>query len=338
MSILKVKNLSVEFTVKKNLLGQVKKNLIAVNNVSFDVNEGEIIGIVGESGCGKSTLVRSLIGLTPISQGEVIWQEKHRLHEYKSHRLWLGVREDIQMIFQDPFACLNPRMIVRNIIAEPLLIFQKNLSKQEVDEKVISIMRKVGLNESHMYRYPHEFSGGQCQRIGIARALISKPKLLVCDEPVSALDVSIQAQVVNLLKSLQKEFKLTILFIAHDLSVIKHISDRIFVMYLGSIVEKSPKQIIYKNPQHPYTQALLDAIPIPDPVAASKRQVVILEGDLPSPINPPSGCAFRTRCKYVTDICVKEKPLLEDTGDEVTVACHNLATIRKVSQLNFENK
>lgn len=246
-----------------------------------------------------------MIGLNEITTGEVIWKGEHPLHKYKSHKQWLSVRRDIQMIFQDPFACLNPRMVVRNIIAEPLINFNKNLSKKEVDEKVLKMMKKVGLNESQMYRYPHEFSGGQCQRIGIARALIYEPKLLVCDEPVSALDVSIQAQVVNLLKELQKDFKLTILFVAHDLSIVKHISDRLFVMYLGSLVEVSPKQNIYRNPVHPYTKVLLNAIPIADPQLARQRTIEIEKSELPSPLNPPKGCAFHIRCKIATDICKK---------------------------------
>lgn len=324
MSILEVKNLKVEFPIKKTITGKVLQKVTAVNDVSFDVKEGEIIGIVGESGCGKSSLLRALIGLNDITSGEVIWKGKHPLHKYKSHKQWLSVRRDIQMIFQDPFACLNPRMVVRNIIAEPLINFNKNLSKQEVDEKVLTIMKKVGLNESQMYRYPHEFSGGQCQRIGIARALICEPRLLVCDEPVSALDVSIQAQVVNLLKELQKDFKLTILFVAHDLSIVKHISDRLFVMYLGSLVEVSPKQNIYNNPVHPYTKVLLNAIPIADPKLARQRSIEIEKAELPSPLNPPKGCAFHTRCKIATDICKKEHPNLRLIDDDVYAACHNV--------------
>ena len=324
MNILEVKNLTVEFPIKKTIIGKVTQKVTAVNDVSFDVKEGEIIGIVGESGCGKSSLLRALIGLNHITNGEVIWKGEHPLHNYKSHKQWLSVRRDIQMIFQDPFACLNPKMVVRNIIAEPLINFNKGLSKKEVDEKVLTIMRKVGLNESQMYRYPHEFSGGQCQRIGIARALICEPKLLVCDEPVSALDVSIQAQVVNLLKELQQDFKLTILFVAHDLSIVKHISDRLFVMYLGSLVEVSPKKNIYKNPVHPYTKVLLNAIPIADPKLARQRSIEIEKAELPSPLNPPKGCAFHTRCKIVTDICKKEHPSLRLIEDEVYAACHNV--------------
>jgi oligopeptide transport system ATP-binding protein len=324
MNVLEVKNLTVEFPIKKTITGKVTQKVTAVNDVSFDVKEGEIIGIVGESGCGKSSLLRALIGLNDITNGEVIWKGEHPLHKYKSHKQWLSVRRDIQMIFQDPFACLNPRMVVRNIIAEPLINFNKDLSKKEVDEKVLSIMKKVGLNESQMYRYPHEFSGGQCQRIGIARALICEPKLLVCDEPVSALDVSIQAQVVNLLKELQKDFKLTILFVAHDLSIVKHISDRLFVMYLGSLVEVSPKETIYKNPVHPYTKVLLDAIPIADPKLAKSRRFELEKAELPSPLNPPKGCAFHTRCKIATDICKKEHPSLRAIEEDVFVACHNV--------------
>lgn len=318
--ILEVKNLDVNFNIKnKNSLFFAKhQTLKAVNNVSFKLYEGETLGVVGESGCGKSTLARAIIGLVPSSAGQIIWLGKDLSHQSKLE--WKSTRKDIQMIFQDPLASLNPRMNIGEIIAEPLKIYQPHLSAQEVKERVQAMMMKVGLLPNLINRYPHEFSGGQCQRIGIARALIIEPKVIICDEPVSALDVSIQAQVVNLLKSLQKEMGLSLIFIAHDLAVVKHISDRVLVMYLGNAVELGTDNEVYLHTKHPYTKALLSAVPIPDPAMEKNKTIQLLEGDLPSPINPPSGCVFRTRCPLADEQCARNKPPL--IGDDShLVAC-----------------
>ncbi len=273
---------------------------------------------MGESGCGKSTFARAIIGLVQSTEGEVVWlgQDLTRMQEVKRR----NTRKEIQMIFQDPLASLNPRMTVGDIIAEPLQTFYPELSKQEVKDRVKEMMAKVGLLPNVINRYPHEFSGGQCQRIGIARALILKPKMIICDEPVSALDVSIQAQVVNLLKELQKELGLSLVSIAHDLSVVKHISDRVLVMYLGNAVELGEADELFANPLHPYTKALMSAVPIPDPNLERAKVIQMLEGDLPSPINPPSGCVFRTRCPQATAECAKTKPQIEGT-DTHSVSC-----------------
>jgi oligopeptide transport system ATP-binding protein len=280
--------------------------------------EGETLGVVGESGCGKSTFARAIIGLVEATDGEVVWmgQDLTKMKEVQRRE----TRKDIQMIFQDPLASLNPRMTIGAIIAEPLETFYPELSKEEVKAQVKQMMDKVGLLPNVINRYPHEFSGGQCQRIGIARALILKPKMIICDEPVSALDVSIQAQVVNLLQELQKEFGLSLVFIAHDLSVVKHISDRVLVMYLGNAVELGESKEIFANPKHPYTKALMSAVPIPDPRIERAKKIEMLEGDLPSPINPPSGCVFRTRCPKATDWCAQEKPNIKG-GDKHAVSC-----------------
>lgn len=274
--------------------------------------------MVGESGCGKSTFARAVIGLVQATEGQVVWlgQDLTRLQGNALREK----RKEIQMIFQDPLASLNPRMTVGDIIAEPLQTFYPELSKDEVKQRVQEMMTRVGLLPNVINRYPHEFSGGQCQRIGIARALILKPKLVICDEPVSALDVSIQAQVVNLLKELQKEMGLSLIFIAHDLSVVKHISDRVLVMYLGNAVELAEGKELFDNPQHPYTKALMSAVPVPDPVKERNKQIQLLEGELPSPMNPPSGCVFRTRCPIATEACAKQKPTLEGT-DLHAVSC-----------------
>ncbi|QLB13575.1 oligopeptide transport system ATP-binding protein [Bisgaardia hudsonensis] len=318
--ILEVKELSVHFKIKdtKSLLFPKHQTLKAVNNVSFNLYEGETLGIVGESGCGKSTLARAIIGLVESSKGNILWLGKELTEQ--NAKEWKAVRNDIQMIFQDPLASLNPRMTIGNIIAEPLKIYQPHLSKEEVKEKVRAMMMKVGLLPNLINRYPHEFSGGQCQRIGIARALIVEPKLIICDEPVSALDVSIQAQVVNLLKSLQKEMKLSLIFIAHDLAVVKHISDRVLVMYLGNAVELGSYEQVYHHTKHPYTKALMSAVPIPDPKLERNKQIQLLEGDLPSPINPPSGCVFRTRCPLADQHCIADKPILKGLNNHL-VAC-----------------
>lgn len=278
--ILEVKDLSVHFNIKdtKSLFFAKHQTLKAVNHVSFQLYEGETLGVVGESGCGKSTLARAIIGLVESSGGNILWLGKELTQQ--SAKEWKTIRSDIQMIFQDPLASLNPRMTIGSIIAEPLKIYQPHLTAEEVKEKVRAMMMKVGLLPNLINRYPHEFSGGQCQRIGIARALIVEPKLIICDEPVSALDVSIQAQVVNLLKSLQREMGLSLIFIAHDLAVVKHISDRVLVMYLGNAVELGDYEQVYHDTKHPYTKALMSAVPIPDPQLERNKQIQLLEGDL----------------------------------------------------------
>ncbi|MFZ7236168.1 murein tripeptide/oligopeptide ABC transporter ATP binding protein OppF [Avibacterium gallinarum] len=318
--LLEVEDLSVHFKVQSNegFLFKKKQTLHAVNHVSFKLYEGETLGVVGESGCGKSTLARSIIGLVKSAGGNILWLGKDLSQQ--SEKQWHDTRKDIQMIFQDPLASLNPRMTIGNIIAEPLKIYFPHLSAQEVKDRVQAMMLKVGLLPNLINRYPHEFSGGQCQRIGIARALIIEPKLIICDEPVSALDVSIQAQVVNLLKSLQKEMGLSLIFIAHDLAVVKHISDRVLVMYLGNAVELGTYDKVYHETKHPYTKALMSAVPIPDPDLERGKKIQLLEGELPSPINPPSGCVFRTRCPIADTECTLSKPRLEG-NEQHLVAC-----------------
>lgn len=318
--LLDVKDLKVQFDIpSKSMLPWAKPHkLKAVDGVSIRLFEGETLGVVGESGCGKSTFARALIGLVPAAAGNVVWlgQDLTRL----PHREMREKRKQIQMIFQDPLASLNPRMTVGDIIGEPLRTFYPQLSKDEVKAQVKEMMDKVGLLPNVINRYPHEFSGGQCQRIGIARALILKPKMIICDEPVSALDVSIQAQVVNLLQELQKELGLSLVFIAHDLSIVKHISDRVLVMYLGNAVEIGESKALFEEPKHPYTRALMSAVPIPDPKIERNKTIEMLEGDLPSPMNPPSGCVFRTRCPIAKASCAETKPQLK--GDEVhRVSC-----------------
>ncbi|KMV73322.1 peptide ABC transporter ATP-binding protein [bacteria symbiont BFo2 of Frankliniella occidentalis] len=309
--LLEISDLRVHFDIKdgKQWFWQPKKSLKAVDGVSLRLYEGETLGVVGESGCGKSTLARAIIGLVNAKGGRVTWLGRDLLGQ--DDKAWRDARTDIQMIFQDPLASLNPRMTVGDIIAEPLKTYYPKMAKREVSEKVRAMMMKVGLLPNLINRYPHEFSGGQCQRIGIARALILEPKLVICDEPVSALDVSIQAQVVNLLQKLQREMGLSLIFIAHDLAVVKHISDRVLVMYLGHAVELGTYDQVYHQPLHPYTQALMSAVPIPDPDKELTKQVQLLEGELPSPIDPPSGCVFRTRCPQAVAECAKTKPVLE---------------------------
>lgn len=321
--IAQIRDLKVHFQVDKGRRWpwEPKPILKAVDGVSFDIYEGETLGVVGESGCGKSTLARALIGLIPAQDGQVLWlgQDLTQLDEKK-----LRVkRQDLQFIFQDPLASLNPRMTIGEIIAEPLISFYPHLSRRKVEERVKSMMKRVGLLQNVINRYPHEFSGGQCQRVGIARALILEPKLVVCDEPVSALDVSIQAQVVNLLKELQHEMGLSLVFIAHDLSVVKHISDRVMVMYLGNMIELAERHELYDNPLHPYTKALLSAVPVPDPEKERNKQIQLLEGDLPSPINPPAGCVFCTRCPISDERCFSDRPKLI-ARDGHRVACHKI--------------
>ena len=319
--LLEVNHLGVSFKIKneKSLFFAKPQTLKAVKDVSFKLYAGETLGVVGESGCGKSTLARAIIGLVEASEGEILWLDKNLRKQ--SAKQWKDTRKDIQMIFQDPLASLNPRMNIGEIIAEPLKIYQPHLSAAEVKEKVQAMMLKVGLLPNLINRYPHEFSGGQCQRIGIARALIIEPKMIICDEPVSALDVSIQAQVVNLLKSLQKEMGLSLIFIAHDLAVVKHISDRVLVMYLGNAMELGSDEEVYNNTKHPYTKALMSAVPIPDPKLERNKSIELLEGDLPSPINPPSGCVFRTRCLKADENCAKQKPSFTSQNNSHFVAC-----------------
>jgi oligopeptide transport system ATP-binding protein len=317
--ILSVENLKVHFTVSKKGSWFKKTKLRAVDGVSFDLFKGETLGVVGESGCGKSTLARAILRLLPSTSGSVTFFGKDLLALKKEQMR--ATRKDIQIIFQDPLASLNPRMTALEIISEPLVTFFPSMKRDEVRSKVTKLMNLVGLIPEHMNRYPHEFSGGQCQRIGIARALILDPKVIVCDEPVSALDVSIQAQIINLLKKIQRDLGLTLIFIAHDLSIVKYISDRVMVMYLGVPVEIGTKEEIYRNPQHPYTKALLSAVPIADPKLERQKQVQILYGDLPSPSNPPSGCRFRTRCPIADENCAKIVPQLEKKKNGVKVSC-----------------
>ena len=317
-TLLKVENLQKYFPIRKGIVvqrhvGDVK----AVDGVSFDIRRGETLGMVGESGCGKSTIGRTILRLLEPTAGKVTF-EGRILNDLSGEEM-RRMRSELQMIFQDPYASLNPRMRVGDIIGEPIFIHEKT-SSTEREKRVRKLLDVVGLSPYHGARYPHEFSGGQRQRIGIARALSVNPKLIICDEPVSALDVSIQAQVINLLEDLQKEFNLTYLFIAHDLSVVKHISERVVVMYLGKMVELSTSKELYKNPLHPYTIALLSAIPVPDPTV--KKDRIILKGDVPSPVNPPSGCHFHTRCPNVQQICKEQDPEFKDIGRGHYVACH----------------
>lgn len=316
--LLHVKDLVKHFPIRQGIIFSKQVGAVqAVDGISFDVRKGDTLGLVGESGCGKTTAGRCILRLIEPTSGEVIYDGKDIPSLSKDELR--EIRKDMQIIFQDPYGSLNPRMTVGDIIGEPLHIH--NLAKgAEKEKRVREILDTVGLSSFHARRFPHEFSGGQRQRIGIARALAVDPRIIICDEPVSALDVSIQAQVINLLQDLQKEFGLTYLFIAHDLSVVKHISDRVAVMYLGKIVELTGKIELYKTPKHPYTQALLSAIPEADPTI--KKERIILKGDVPSPINPPNGCRFHTRCPKVMDICRTQEPKFVDTGDGHWVACH----------------
>jgi oligopeptide transport system ATP-binding protein len=318
--LLDVRNLVMHFPLTQGIIFQRKVGAVqAVDGVSFSVKRGETLGLVGESGCGKSTTGRAILQLYKPTSGEVVFNGRDltKLDSGDMRRM----RRHLQMVFQDPYASLNPRMTVGNIVSEPMQI-HKLVPKNERTARVQELLQTVGLNPYFANRYPHEFSGGQRQRIGIARALAANPDFIVCDEPVSALDVSIQAQVVNLLEDLQDKFGLTYLFIAHDLSVVRHISDRVAVMYLGKIVELADRNALYDDPLHPYTKALLSAVPIPDPVIEKRRERIILTGDVPSPINPPTGCHFHTRCPYVMDVCKKIDPVLADQGGEHFVACH----------------
>ncbi|MGC4191603.1 MAG: dipeptide ABC transporter ATP-binding protein [Thermomicrobiales bacterium] len=318
--LLDVKNLVMHFPLTQGIIFQRKVGAVqAVDGVSFQVKKGETLGLVGESGCGKSTTGRAILQLYKPTSGEVNFSGRDltKLDGTEMRKM----RRHLQMVFQDPYASLNPRMTVGNIVSEPMQI-HKLVEKGQRTQRVQELLQTVGLNPYFANRYPHEFSGGQRQRVGIARALAANPDFIVCDEPVSALDVSIQAQVVNLLEDLQDQFGLTYLFIAHDLSVVRHISDRVAVMYLGKIVEMADRNELYDDPLHPYTKALLSAVPIPDPVIEKKRERIILTGDVPSPINPPSGCHFHTRCPYVMDVCKQIDPIFADQGRDHWVACH----------------
>ena len=303
--ILKVTNLKTHFDVTKGMFS--KKQIVkAVDGVSFEIHKGETFGLVGESGCGKSTLGRTLVKLYEPTAGTIEYKGKD-ITKLKGKEL-KEFRKSVQMIFQDPYASLNPRMTVGEIIREPMDIHHVYDTKEEREQRVVELLKIVGLKPDHIRRYPHEFSGGQRQRISIARTLALNPEFIICDEPISALDVSIQAQIINLLKNIQKEMGISYLFVAHDLSMVKHISDRIGVMYLGNLVEIGESSELYHNPMHPYTKALLSAVPIPDPVIGKSKKRIVLQGELPSPLDPPSGCAFRTRCPYATEECAKEKP------------------------------
>ncbi|EGR1152222.1 oligopeptide ABC transporter ATP-binding protein OppF [Vibrio parahaemolyticus] len=319
--LLSARDLQVHFPVSRHLIPSRRKIVQAVNGIDLDVYRGETLGIVGESGCGKSTLARALLRLVEPTHGKLTWKGED-MRGFSKNKL-ARRRQEFQMIFQDPSASLNPRLTISECIAEPLLTHQPQLKRAEIEKRVIAMMDKVGLLASQRNRYPHEFSGGQCQRVGIARALILNPDLVVCDEPVSALDVSIQAQVINLLDDLKQEMGLTLVMIAHDLSVVRHISDRVMVMYLGKPMEVGRYDQVFDDAQHPYTKALLSAVPIANPQLARNRDIQLLPGDLPSPLNPPSGCVFRTRCPEATELCGQQSPV--KTGTELHhIYCSNM--------------
>lgn len=317
--LLETKDLRKYFSGKKGLFNMNPPVVKAVDDINLTIRKGETLGLVGESGCGKSTLGRTILDLIPKTSGQVFYKGED-IAAYDKKKMW-EMRQKMQIIFQDPYSSLNPRMTVYDLVSAPLEVYNIGTA-EERKEKVISILNDVGLDKQYLNRFPHEFSGGQRQRIGIARALILNPEFVVCDEAVSALDVSVRAQVLNLMKKMQAKRNLTYLFISHDLSVVRHVSDRIAVMYLGSVVEIAGKHELYDSPVHPYTQALLSAIPIPD--ANRKRNRIILEGDVPSAYNPPSGCKFHTRCPYATEKCRTEVPQLRSIGEDHMVACHKM--------------
>jgi peptide/nickel transport system ATP-binding protein len=325
--LVEVQNVKKYFPIRKGLLQREVGRVHAVDDVTFAVREGETLGLVGESGCGKSTLGRTIVRLLEPTDGAVIFQGRDI--SSLGMRALRPLRKEMQMIFQDPYASLNPRKRVGSIIGTPLKIH--GVDKSERRQRVQELLETVGLSPEHYNRFPHEFSGGQRQRIGVARALALNPKLVVADEPVSALDVSIQSQMLNLLADLQNELRLTYIFIAHDLGVVRHVSDRIAVMYLGKLVELSPAEELYQRPIMPYTEALLSAVPIPDPDLSAKRERIVLEGDVPSPINPPSGCRFHPRCRYMTDICREVEPPLADYGHGHLAACHHPLNVDKAT-------
>ena len=322
-TLLRVENLKVYFPARAQ--GGIRPRYVplkAVDDVSFTVEEGETVGIVGESGCGKSTLARAILQLIGSTSGRIVWQGEDltRLSKKDMNQR----RRDLGVVFQDPLSSLNPRMTIGNIIAEPLRRFHPEMSRKEINAAVLNAMADVGLNREYLNRYPHEFSGGQCQRVSIARAMILKPKLVICDEPVSALDVSTRTQTINLLKDLQKKHKMSIIFISHDLSVVRIICKRIVVMYLGHFVEIADRDTLFDSPSHPYTRALISAIPVPDLESQQHSKRIILKGELPSPTDPPSGCVFRTRCPIATNYCIKREPVLTSRDNGARVACHHV--------------
>jgi len=327
--LLRVDRLSKTFSINAGMFSKPLQ-LKALQDISFSINRGETLGIVGESGCGKSTLGRCILQLLKPDEGRVLWlgTDIAALPGEQMRKR----RRELQIIFQDPQASLNPRMTVGEIVADPLKALMPELNAAQRRTRVMEMMEAVGLQPEMINRYPHEFSGGQAQRIGIARALITEPKLIVCDEPVSALDVSIQAQILNLLSELKDQFGLTLIFISHNLSVVRHVSDRILVLYLGRMVELSTGDALYEDAKHPYTKALLTAVPIPDPRRARQRAIDALTGEIPSPINPPSGCTFRTRCRYAIDLCAAQRPPLETVAEGRLVACHRWREIEEMTR------
>ena len=316
-ALLSVRDLVKHFPIRKGLFSRVAGQVHAVDGVSFDIAAGETLGLVGESGCGKSTTGKAILRLADVSSGSIAWRGE-RIDQYNNAQM-RPVRRELQAVFQDPYASLNPRLRAADIVAEPIRNYE-TASQAQINERVAALFAKVGLRSDQLVKYPYEFSGGQRQRLGIARALAMGPKLIVCDEPVSALDVSVQAQVINLLMDLQQQMGLAYLFVAHDLAVVEHICHRVAVMYLGKIVEIADKRTLYSTPQHPYTEALLSAAPVPDPTAKRKR--IILSGDVPSPINPPSGCRFHTRCSKAGPRCKTQEPVMKALGEGHLAACH----------------
>jgi oligopeptide transport system ATP-binding protein len=331
-ALLSVRDLKVHFPLRVGGLFGRTVPIKAVDGVSFDLEPGETLGIVGESGCGKSTLGRAILQLIRPTAGEVLWLGERI--DCISPQAMRPKREEMQIIFQDPLASLDPRMTIGDIIGEPLRTFRPGLAKAQIRAQVEEMLAKVGLLPQMINRYPHEFSGGQCQRIGIARAMVLKPKLIICDEPVSALDVSIQAQIVNLLAELQREFGLALIFISHNLSVVRHISHRILVLYLGKVMEVADRDELYRRPRHPYTQALVSAVPIPDPDRERQKPRVVLTGDLPSPLSPPTGCVFRTRCPHASRLCAEAVPTPDRPGGSHEVVCHHWREIEADQRAN----